>query len=151
MPAEKEQPKRIKTNVNPSSTTRSYNLKLLEESASGDDNFLVEMTTFFVVNSIIVIEEIEKYTYIATYEYGGLSLDHIILKSKYDSTITPFFCKQMFNGFLYLYADHSGWLAEFRRLPKAPLLKKIRSIPNIPEVRDIRCQLSPDIRTHPRK
>jgi len=35
-----------------------------------------------------------------TYEYGGLSLDEII---EYEQVITPFFCMQMLNGFLYLY------------------------------------------------
>lgn len=48
-------------------------------------------------------EVIGKYIYIATYEYGGLSLEQIISNSEYDSFITPFFCMQMLNGFLYLY------------------------------------------------
>lgn len=52
---------------------------------------------------------------------------------------------------LYVHADHAGWLAEFRRLPKAPLLKKIGAIPATPSVRDIRCQLAPNIRTSPKK
>jgi predicted nucleic acid-binding Zn ribbon protein len=51
------------------------------------------------------------------------------------------------NGILYLQADHPGWLAELRRLPKAGLLKKIASIPDIPEIKDIRFQLDPAIRT----
>lgn len=50
-------------------------------------------------------------------------------------------------GILYLYADHPGWLAELKRLPKAGLLKKITSIKNIPEVKDMRFQLDPMIRT----
>lgn len=50
------------------------------------------------------------------------------------------------NGVLYLQADHPGWLAELRRLPKAGLLKKISSIPDIPEISDIRFQLDPAIR-----
>lgn len=48
-------------------------------------------------------EDIGKYTYIATYEYGGISLDQIISELEYDSVITPFFCMHMLNGFLYLY------------------------------------------------
>jgi hypothetical protein len=48
-------------------------------------------------------EVIGKYIYIATYQYGGLSLDQIIANSEYDSFITPFFCMQLLNGFLYLY------------------------------------------------
>ncbi len=51
------------------------------------------------------------------------------------------------NGVLYLQADHPGWLAELRRLPKAGLLKKISSIPDVPEIKDIRFQLDPAIRT----
>jgi len=50
-------------------------------------------------------------------------------------------------GILYLYADHPGWLAELRRLPKGQLLKKIASIPDIPEIKDLRFQLDPSIRT----
>ena len=51
------------------------------------------------------------------------------------------------NGVLYLQADHPGWLAELRRLPKAGLLKKIAFIPDIPEIKDIRFQLDPAIQT----
>jgi len=51
------------------------------------------------------------------------------------------------NGILYLYADHPGWLAELKRLPKTQLLKKIASIPDIPEIKDFRFQLNPSIRT----
>lgn len=51
------------------------------------------------------------------------------------------------NGVLYLYADHPGWLTELRRIPKPHLLKKISSIPDGPEVKDIRFQLDPAIRT----
>ncbi|MEI7851137.1 MAG: DUF721 domain-containing protein, partial [Kiritimatiellales bacterium] len=51
------------------------------------------------------------------------------------------------NGVLYLQADHPGWLAESRRLPKAGLLKKFASIPDVPEIKDIRFQLDPAIRT----
>lgn len=58
--------------------------------------------------------------------------------------VTPSHLK---NGILYLHADHPGWLAELRRLPKPQLLKKIASIPDIPDVREIRFQLDPSIRT----
>lgn len=51
------------------------------------------------------------------------------------------------NGLLYVYADHPGWLSEIRRLPKKHLLKKAMSIPGIPEIKDIRFQLDPSIRT----
>ena len=42
-------------------------------------------------------------------------------------------------------ADHPGWLAEIRRLPKQPLLKKISVIPGLPELSDIRFRLDPSI------
>lgn len=51
------------------------------------------------------------------------------------------------NQILYLQADHPGWLAELRRLSKVQLLKKIASIPDIPEIKDLRFQLDPAIRT----
>jgi predicted nucleic acid-binding Zn ribbon protein len=47
---------------------------------------------------------------------------------------------------LYVYADHPGWLAELKRLPKTKLLKKIASIPDIPAIKDVRFQLDPSIR-----
>ncbi len=45
------------------------------------------------------------------------------------------------NGILYVHADHPGWLNELRRLPKAQILKRISSVPDIPEIKDIRFQL----------
>jgi hypothetical protein len=51
------------------------------------------------------------------------------------------------DGILYLQADHPGWLAELKRLPKAQLLRKITTIPDIPKIKDIRFQLDPSIRT----
>jgi predicted nucleic acid-binding Zn ribbon protein len=57
---------------------------------------------------------------------------------------TPAYLK---NGVLYLYTDHPGWLTELRRIPKHHLLKKIASITDGPEVKDIRFQLDPSIRT----
>lgn len=50
-------------------------------------------------------------------------------------------------GILYLYADHSGWLAELKRIPKGPLLKKISSLPDIPQIKDLRFQLDPSVQT----
>ncbi len=49
---------------------------------------------------------------------------------------------------LYVFADHPGWLTEIRRLPTEHLLKKIASIPGAPEVKEIRFQLDPSIRTY---
>lgn len=51
------------------------------------------------------------------------------------------------SGVLYLHADHPGWLAEVKRLPKHQWLKKIRAIRDLPEIKDIRFQLDPLIRS----
>jgi len=50
-------------------------------------------------------------------------------------------------GILYLYADHSGWLAELKRIPKGPLLKKLSALPDIPPIKDLRFQLDPSVQT----
>ena len=52
------------------------------------------------------------------------------------------------NEILYIHADHPGWLAESRRLPKMNLLKKISLIPEFPKIKDIRFQLETSLRTH---
>ncbi len=44
----------------------------------------------------------ERYAYIATYQYGGLSINNIIMKKEYNLIITPIFCKEILNGFLNL-------------------------------------------------
>lgn len=55
------------------------------------------------------------------------------------------------NGLLYVYVDHPGWLTEVRRIPKEHLLKKIDSISDIPEIKEIRFQLAPALRTFKNK
>jgi len=51
------------------------------------------------------------------------------------------------NKVLLIHVDHPGWLTEIRRLPKEHLLKKISSIPDLPEISDLRFLLDPAIRT----
>jgi predicted nucleic acid-binding Zn ribbon protein len=51
------------------------------------------------------------------------------------------------NGVLTIHADHPGWLAEIKRLPKDRLLKKMQSVQGIPDITDLRFQLDPSIRT----
>jgi predicted nucleic acid-binding Zn ribbon protein len=48
---------------------------------------------------------------------------------------------------LYVYADHPGWLAEIRRFPKNHILKKLKAVPGLPQVCDIRFALDPAIRS----
>jgi hypothetical protein len=50
-------------------------------------------------------------------------------------------------GILHVYADHHGWLTEIRRLPKNHLLKKLSTVPKLPEIKDIRFLLDPSART----
>lgn len=52
---------------------------------------------------------------------------------------------------LTVYADHPGWLTEIRRLPKHRILKKMDSVPGLPEIRDIRFVLDPSIRSATRR
>lgn len=56
----------------------------------------------------------------------------------------PAFIKR---GILYVYTDHPGWLTEIKRIPKAHLLKKISSVPELPAIQDLRFQMDPAIRT----
>lgn len=51
------------------------------------------------------------------------------------------------SGILYIYADHPGWLAEMRRIPKIPLIRKLSILPGLPVIKDIRFQLDPSIQT----
>ena len=46
------------------------------------------------------------------------------------------------NNVLYIYTDHSGWLAEVKRIPKTALLKKINAVPECTLIRDIRFTLN---------
>lgn len=53
----------------------------------------------------------------------------------------------LYNGLLYVHADHPGWLTQLRRIPKSHLLRKLQAIPNLPPIRDVRFQLDPALRT----
>lgn len=50
-------------------------------------------------------------------------------------------------GILCVYADHPGWLSEVRKIPKKNWIKKFASIPECPEVKDLRFNLDPDVQT----
>lgn len=51
------------------------------------------------------------------------------------------------NGILYIDADHPGWLAEIKRLPKNHLLKKISSVSTDTKITDLRFRLDPSVQT----
>ena len=68
----------------------------------------ISMIDIETINSSHNLEELEyddreRYTYIATYEYGGISLDNLLISTRYNSIITPEFCKQMLLGFLNIF------------------------------------------------
>jgi hypothetical protein len=50
------------------------------------------------------------------------------------------------NKILYVYSDHPGWLNELRRHSKEYYLKKLSAVPELPEIRDIRFLLDPNIK-----
>lgn len=54
------------------------------------------------------------------------------------------------NSILHIFANHPGWLSELKRLPKQLLLKRFSSVQQLPEIKDIRCQLDPAIQTQKR-
>ena len=91
---------KLEENLNKYDTSNRFHLPMIDIPAKiTSQRFRVREHLVQELNR----EDIEKYTYIATYEYGGLSIDQIISNPEYNSIITPFFCMQMFNGFLYLY------------------------------------------------
>jgi hypothetical protein len=83
----------LENNLNKYDTLNRFHLPMIDIDTINKSHDISELNK----------EDIEKYTYIATYEYGGLSIDQLISNPEYNSTITPFFCMQMLNGFLYLY------------------------------------------------
>ena len=92
----------LEQNLNKYDTSNRYHIPMIDIDIINKSHDISELNK----------EDIEKYTYIATYEYGGLSLDHLISNPEYNSLITPFCCMQMFNGFLHLY-DGIIYFAEY--------------------------------------
>ena len=73
-----------------------------------ENKYHIPIIDIQTINSSHNLDELEyndrkKYTYLATYQYGGLSLDNLLMDPKYNSIITPLFCKQICNGFLNLF------------------------------------------------
>jgi hypothetical protein len=93
----------LETNLNTNDALNRFHLPMIDIDIINKSYNLSELNK----------EDREKYTYIATYEYGGLSLESVISNTDYNSRITPFFCLQLFNGFLYLY-DGIIHFSEFR-------------------------------------
>ena len=85
--------KKLENSLNKLDPLNRYHLPLI------DIDIIKESHNLEQLNS----DDKKKYVYIATYEYGGISLNNIIEKSIYDSRMTPTFCKQILNGFINLF------------------------------------------------
>jgi hypothetical protein len=83
----------LENNLNRNDPSNKFHLPMIDIDIINESYDLSELNK----------EDREKYTYIATYEYGGLSLNLLISNPDYNSKITPFFCREIFNGFLHLY------------------------------------------------
>jgi serine/threonine protein kinase len=85
--------KKLETSLNKIDPLNSYHLPMI------DIDIIKESHNLDQLNS----DDKKRYVYIATYEYGGISLNNLIEKSIYDYLITPAFCKQILNGFINLF------------------------------------------------
>jgi len=85
--------KKFENNLNKLDPLNRYHLPLI------DIDIITESHNLKQLNS----DDKERYVYIATYEYGGISLNNLIEKKIYDSRITPTFCQQILHGFINLF------------------------------------------------
>jgi hypothetical protein len=85
--------KKLENSLNRLDPLNRYHLPLI------DIDIIKESHNLEQLNS----DDKKKYVYIATYEYGGISLNNLIEKKIYDSRITPTFCQQILNGFINLF------------------------------------------------
>jgi serine/threonine protein kinase len=74
----------------------------------GSNQYHLPMIDIGVINETHNLTELAqgdraKYTYIATYEYGGLSLTNLIENPIYEPIMTPSFCINILNGFINLF------------------------------------------------
>lgn len=85
--------KKLENSLNKIDPLNRYHLPLI------DIDIIKESHNLEQLNS----DDKKKYMYIATYEYGGISLNNLIEKKIYDYRITPTFCKQILYGFINLF------------------------------------------------
>lgn len=85
--------KKLENSLNKIDPLNRYHLPLI------DIDIIKESHNLEQLNS----DDKKKYVYIATYEYGGISLNNLIEKKIYDSRITPTFCQQILHGFINLF------------------------------------------------
>ncbi|MFA5689481.1 MAG: DUF721 domain-containing protein [Kiritimatiellales bacterium] len=89
-----------------------------------------------------ILTEITAGEQIEHYEASDVLIDRwpAITGEQIARHTNPVFLK---NSVLTVYADHAGWLAEARRIPKNFLLKKISTVSGLPKIKEIRFQLDP--------
>ncbi len=85
--------KKLEISLNKIDTLNRYHLPIIDIDTIKESHNLEQLKS----------DDKKKYIYIATYEYGGISLNNLIDKSIYDYLITPRFCKQILNGFINLF------------------------------------------------
>ena len=85
--------KKLENSLNKLDPLNRYHLPII------DIDIIKEFHNLDELNS----DDKKKYVYIATYEYGGISLNNLTEKSIYDYLLTPVFCKQILNGFINLF------------------------------------------------
>jgi hypothetical protein len=86
-----EQFTQLETNLNTFDDSNQYHLPLIDVERINETHNLTD------------IENGDRYTYIATYEYGGLSLTNLIENPVYEPVMTPSFCIKILYGFINLF------------------------------------------------
>jgi serine/threonine protein kinase len=85
--------KKLENSLNKLDPLNRYHLPIIDIDIIKESHNLDELNS----------DDKKKFVYIATYEYGGISLNNLIEKKIYDYLITPTFCKQILNGFINLF------------------------------------------------
>jgi len=85
--------RQLEINLNTFDGSNQYHLPMINIGVINETHNLTEL----------LYEDRSKYTYIATYEYGGLSLTNLIENPRYEPIMTPSFCIKILNGFINLF------------------------------------------------
>ena len=87
-----DQFRQLEMNLNTYDPSNQYHLPMIDIGIINETHNLTELSD----------GDRAKYTYIATYEYGGISLTNLIENNSYMTIMTPSFCKKIFKGFINL-------------------------------------------------
>jgi len=90
-----DQFRQLEMNLNTYDSSNQYHLPMIDIGIINETHNLTELPYEDRYRS--------KYTYIATYEYGGISLTNLIENPIYESIMTPSFCKKILKGFINLF------------------------------------------------